>query len=53
MLMFSSDYPHYDADEIGEALPAGLPESLAERIMGQNALDSYPKLRGIVERIPR
>jgi predicted TIM-barrel fold metal-dependent hydrolase len=52
MLMFSSDYPHYDSDEMDEALPAGIPEDLLARIMGGNALDTYPKLRGMLSRIP-
>ena len=45
MLMFSSDYPHYDADLPARSLPAGLPNGLREKIMRDNALATYPKLR--------
>jgi uncharacterized protein len=45
MLMFSSDYPHYDSDEQDEALPAGIPDELLAKIMGGNALATYPKLK--------
>jgi predicted TIM-barrel fold metal-dependent hydrolase len=48
MLMFSSDYPHYDSDEVGEALPAALPRELVAKIMGGNALDFYPKLAAML-----
>jgi predicted TIM-barrel fold metal-dependent hydrolase len=51
MLMFSSDYPHYDSDEIDEALPTGIPDELLAKIMGGNALNTYPKLRGMLSRI--
>ena len=46
MLVFSSDYPHSDADVIDEALPKGLSADLRARIMGRNALRAYPKLQG-------
>ena len=44
MLVFSSDYPHYDADVVDEALPHGIAGDLRARIMGRNALRAYPKL---------
>jgi predicted TIM-barrel fold metal-dependent hydrolase len=43
MFMFSSDYPHYDADGADRWLP-GLPEGLGRRIRYQNALETYAKL---------
>jgi predicted TIM-barrel fold metal-dependent hydrolase len=44
MLLFSSDYPHYDSDVVSEALPAGVPDDLRARVMGGNAARVYPKL---------
>ena len=41
MLMFSSDYPHWHFDRAEEALPAGLPEGLARKIMAGNARAFY------------
>jgi predicted TIM-barrel fold metal-dependent hydrolase len=48
MLLFSTDYPHwqYDGDA---ALPAGLPRSAARRIMVDNPLATYPRLRETVQ----
>lgn len=45
MLVFSSDYPHYDADVVSEALPGGIEDAIREKVMGLNALRVYPKLR--------
>jgi predicted TIM-barrel fold metal-dependent hydrolase len=44
MLLFSSDYPHwqFDGDDV---LPAGLPASSLQRILTENALETYPRLR--------
>lgn len=44
MLVFSSDYPHYDSDVVTEALPGGVPEGVRAKVMGRNALRFYPKL---------
>jgi predicted TIM-barrel fold metal-dependent hydrolase len=44
MLMFSSDYPHFDADSVEHSLPAGIPEGLYRKIVHDNAANSYPKL---------
>ncbi len=44
MIAFSSDYPHYDADMVSEALPHGVPESTRAKVMGLNAVRVYPKL---------
>ena len=44
MLLFSTDYPHWQFD--GEdVLPDGLPEPLLRRLMIDNPLDTYPRLR--------
>ena len=51
MLMFSSDYPHYDSDEQDEALPTGLPDDLLAKIMGGNALATYPKLPPMLAKV--
>lgn len=44
MLMFSTDYPHFDADSPSKALPAGLPDELRARIMHLNAEDTFSRL---------
>ncbi|TKT74813.1 amidohydrolase [Aquamicrobium sp. LC103] len=43
MLLFATDYPHrhFDGDA---ALPAGFPERLLDRFVGENALSTYPRL---------
>lgn len=40
LLMFSSDYPHWDGDSPAHAFPK-LPQELAERIFYRNALELY------------
>jgi predicted TIM-barrel fold metal-dependent hydrolase len=44
MLLFSTDYPHwqFDGDDV---LPEGLPPETVRRIAVDNALDTYPRLR--------
>jgi predicted TIM-barrel fold metal-dependent hydrolase len=44
MYMFSTDYPHYDADTAAQVLPGSLPEALRLRIRYKNALETYPRL---------
>ena len=41
MLMFSTDYPHWQFDSPEEALPMGLPESLMKKILAENARELY------------
>lgn len=48
MLAFSSDYPHYDSDVVSEALPPDVPETTRLKIMGGNALSTYPKLANAI-----
>ena len=45
LLMFSTDYPHWCFDSAEEAFPAGLPRTLARKILAENAREFYPKLR--------
>jgi uncharacterized protein len=44
MLLFSTDYPHWQFDGAA-ALPAGLDPVLARKIMVDNPLKTYPRLR--------
>lgn len=41
LLMFSTDYPHWQFDSASAAVPSGLPDHLAEKIMGGNARAFY------------
>jgi predicted TIM-barrel fold metal-dependent hydrolase len=44
MLLFSTDYPHWQFD--GEdVLPDGLPDDAVRKLMVDNPLDTYPRLR--------
>jgi hypothetical protein len=44
MLLFSTDYPHwhFDGDDV---LPQGIPETVIGRLLIDNALETYPRLR--------
>jgi predicted TIM-barrel fold metal-dependent hydrolase len=44
MLLFSTDYPHWHFDGTA-ALPEGLPEGVLARLLVENALETYPRLR--------
>jgi hypothetical protein len=44
MLMFSTDYPHWQF-EGNEALPAGIPEGMLAKILVENAQRTYPRIR--------
>ena len=41
MLMFSTDYPHWQFNTPNEALPSELPNSLARKILHENARNFY------------
>ena len=44
LLLFSTDYPHWQFD--GEdVLPDGLPDAVMQRLLIDNALETYPRLR--------
>jgi uncharacterized protein len=47
LLLFSTDYPHwqYDGDDV---LPKGLPQSLVKKILVDNPLATYARLRTTV-----
>jgi hypothetical protein len=45
VFLFSTDYPHWHFDG-DEALPDGLPEASLRRLLTENALETYPRLRG-------
>jgi predicted TIM-barrel fold metal-dependent hydrolase len=48
MLLFASDYPHWQFD--GDAvLPFGLPPALIQRIRVDNPLETYPRLKETVQ----
>jgi hypothetical protein len=41
LLMFATDYPHWHFDAPEQALPAGLPDDLARKILSENARAWY------------
>ncbi len=41
MLMFATDYPHHQFDDLALAAPAGLSTDALGRFLGGNALDTY------------
>lgn len=41
MIMFASDYPHWDFDNPNKAIPQTFDETLRQRIFHQNAVDFY------------
>jgi predicted TIM-barrel fold metal-dependent hydrolase len=41
ILLFSSDYPHYDFDHPARALPNGISKATRERVMRANATELY------------
>jgi predicted TIM-barrel fold metal-dependent hydrolase len=44
MLLFATDWPHWRFDGTN-ALPPGLPERLRARVLRENALETYPRLK--------
>ncbi len=47
VLVFSTDYPHSDADQVASVLPAGVPDALRTKVLRGNALGTYPRLSGL------
>jgi hypothetical protein len=45
VLLFSTDYPHWQFDDDEGPLPPGLPANLLSRIARENALATYPRLK--------
>jgi uncharacterized protein len=41
LLMYSSDYPHFDFDSPARVMPPGVPDELRERILWRNAAETY------------
>jgi predicted TIM-barrel fold metal-dependent hydrolase len=41
MLLFSTDYPHFDFDSPARSLPGGLPVDLKQKILFDNAASVY------------
>ena len=48
MLLFATDYPHWQF-EGDNALPAGFPSRLVEKITVENPLATYPRLKELVQ----
>jgi predicted TIM-barrel fold metal-dependent hydrolase len=48
VLLFSTDYPHWHFDG-ADVLPEGLGRSTIEKMLVDNALDTYPRLREAAE----
>ena len=46
LLLFSTDYPHWQFDN-AEALPAGLPPALIQKILIDNPLSTYSRLKEV------
>jgi predicted TIM-barrel fold metal-dependent hydrolase len=44
MLLFSTDYPHWQFEGQG-AMPEGFDKALAAKIMAENPLRAYPRLK--------
>ena len=47
LLLFATDYPHWHFDG-SDALPPGLPPAVAQKIVLDNPLATYPRLRETV-----
>jgi predicted TIM-barrel fold metal-dependent hydrolase len=47
IFVFSSDYPHYDADLPDQVLGPGIPDDLKRKVRYANAVASFPRLAGL------
>ncbi|GAA4548293.1 amidohydrolase family protein [Pseudonocardia xishanensis] len=47
LFLFSSDYPHYDADDAAKTFPESLPDAMREAVLFRNALATFPRLSGV------
>ena len=48
MLLFSSDYPHWQFDG-DDPMPPGIPAHMLDKIGRENALNTYPRLGETVQ----
>jgi uncharacterized protein len=46
LIVFSTDYPHWQFDG-GDALPDGLSDTMLRKILVDNPLATYPRLRAV------
>jgi len=46
VLLYSSDYPHWHFDG-DDSLPDGLPDHVLKKLLNDNALETYPRLREV------
>ena len=44
MLLYSSDFPHWHFDGM-DAVPPGMPDTLVRKMMVDNPLATYPRLK--------
>jgi predicted TIM-barrel fold metal-dependent hydrolase len=51
MILFSTDYPHWQFEGLG-AIPAGMDPSLAQKIMADNPLRTYSRLNQTARQEP-
>lgn len=49
LVLFSTDYPHWQYDEDEDVLPKGLPDGLARKIMIDNPRETYSRLTETVQ----
>jgi uncharacterized protein len=47
LFMFSSDYPHYDADGAVQTFPAAIGRQLQQAVLSGNAIKAYPRLEAV------
>ena len=44
VFLFSTDYPHYDADSAENTLPPSMPADLRANVRFRNAIETFPRL---------
>jgi predicted TIM-barrel fold metal-dependent hydrolase len=49
MFVFSTDYPHYDADLPDQVLRPAIPKDLQRKLRYENAIESFPRLAGLAD----
>ena len=48
LFIFSTDYPHYDADSVEVLNSPAISDDLRRRISHQNAIEFFPRLNGLI-----